>query len=376
MKIIYCTNTIHRVGGGERVLANKVNYLVKHGFDVSIVISSTNITPYYDLDPRVKIYSLDCDVSTHGLTGKLREYQTKKKYLKNMEALLLDLKPDVVVSMFDRYSRYIYKINDGSKKIVERHIGKYKHKQFLATWDKYTLGRVFTYLFCKYSEYAIYSSFDRFAVLTEEDKLLWGDMSNIIVMPNAFSYIPLHKSDVSSKRIVAAGRFVRQKRFNWLIEIWSKIAHKYPDWKLVIFGDGKTKKLDALVKKLGVEDFVELRPATKEIEKEFLNSSIYGMSSKYEGLPMVLLEAMSCGLPVVSYACKCGPRDIVNDGEDGFLINPGDMDSFAEKLGLLIENEEIRQRMGKAASENVLRFSEDVVMAKWIKLFNELASQS
>lgn len=376
MKIVYCTNAIHTVGGAERVLANKVNFLVSHNFDVSIVVWSPTKTPFYFIDPRVKVYSVDCELDIRGVFGKMRKYKAKSKYLNEMNALMNEIKPEIVVSMADRYSRYIYKLKDGSKKIVERHISKYKDKYYYTRYDDSFLGRIYTHYFHKYSDYKIYSQFDKFIVLTEEDKKSWGTMPNILAIPNALSSVPVSKAKLVNKRVIAAGRIVAQKQFHKLIEIWSKIARKYPDWKLTIFGDGDRESLYELIRQYNITDFVEVKPTTKDIEKEYLNSSIYALSSTHEGFPMVLLEAMTYGLPVVSYACKCGPRDMIVDDEDGFLIEFGDMDKFAEKLSLLIENEEMRQRMGKAASENILRFSEDVVMAKWIKLFNELASQS
>ena len=210
--------------------------------------------------------------------------------------------------------------------------------------------------------------------MTEEDKKLWGDLPNIVVIPNSVSFIPDQKSTNKEKRIIAVGRSSKQKQLDVLIKIWAKIAHKYPDWTLVTYGNGNLKPLKSLAKQLGVEEQVINNPPSLDVSCEMINSSIYTLTSKYEGMPLVLLEAMACGLPLVAFACKCGPRDIITDGEDGFLIEEGNWDLFAAKLSLLIENYDLRHKMGQIASHNVLRFTEDIVMNKWIALFDELVN--
>src|SRR5690606_38181772 len=136
-------------------------------------------------------------------------------------------------------------------------------------------------------------------------------------------------------------------------------------------------KLLELSKKLNILGSVEIRNATQEVEKELLGSSILAMTSRYEGFGMVLIEAMSCGVPVLAFACKSGPRDIIRDGEDGFHIPVGNKVMFIEKLTRLINDPELLHRMGEAAARNVQRFSEEMVMARWITLFQEsIAAQS
>lgn len=379
MKIVYCIKNITNGGGSERVVSNKANYLTREGYDVSIIsVESTPNQPFFHFDSRIKFYSLGCDSIykfKHRKTLKwfdIKRY--KKPFLKRLKPILEEIKPDITISLFDEYTPYTYMVNDGSKKILEFHFAKHKNAQYLAKLEKNAMGRLITHYYRR-KIYNITSHFDKFVVLTEEDKKAWGNLKNIITIPNALTFIPEIHSDLQAKRIVAMGRFTRQKQFDILIKIWSKIADKYPDWKLSIFGNGDAKKFTDLAEELGVSQSVEILAATKDVEGEFCKSSIYALTSKYEGFGMVLVEAMSCGLPVVSFSCKSGPSDIIRNGEDGFLIPPGNTDLFAEKLSLLIEDYELRHKMGEAGSQNVLRFTEEEVMPKWINLFNSLVNE-
>ena len=218
--------------------------------------------------------------------------------------------------------------------------------------------------------------FDRLVVLTEEDKTYCSHCPTTSVIPNPITTPSLEVSPLSDKVILAVGRLDNQKNFPELIDIWALIAKDYPDWKLRIVGEGYTDvRILKKVKEHGLEEQFELCPFTKEIQKHYLSASIYAMTSAFEGLPLVLVEAESMGLPLVSYACPCGPRDIIQDGQDGFLVEPGDKETFAARLRQLIEDEELRRRMGQAAKINSQRFSLENVMKQWVDLFAELTAE-
>ncbi|PXV58448.1 glycosyltransferase involved in cell wall biosynthesis [Dysgonomonas alginatilytica] len=376
MRIAYCVSRISNSGGRERVLANKANYLVKKGYEVYFILTETmRETPFFDFDPRIRFYSLECEFTAKGLKQQILHWKYKQIYIERLIKALDEIKPDISISVFDKFSRYLYKVSDGSKKVIERHFGKYKRPRYISRLENISWGKFITYLYRK-ADYDIVKHFDKFVVLTEEDKALWGDLPNIIAIPNSISFIPEEKSTNKEKRIIGVGRISEQKQIDVLIKIWAKIAKKYPEWKLVTYGNGDLASLKNLSAKLNIADQVTNNPATRNIEREMVSSSIFALTSKYEGFGLVLLEAMACGLPLVSFACKCGPRDIIAEGEDGFLIKEGDLDDFADKLSLLIENYELRHKMGVAASQNVLRFTEDIVMSKWIALFDELIKEN
>ena len=147
----------------------------------------------------------------------------------------------------------------------------------------------------------------------------------------------------------------------------------HPFWVLKIFGSGeKYDYVNNCIIESNLEKVIEIHEPTSDIQQEYLNSSIFVLSSRYEGLPMVLLEAMSCGLPVVSYDCKCGPKDIIKDGIDGFLVREGDIDDLARKIMLLIESEDLRKQMGTKAYQKSKLYSQETIMTKWEEVFESV----
>ncbi len=369
-KIIYCIPALANSGGMERVLSLKANYLVALGYDVSIITSDQmGRGVFFPLDERIKRYDLGInhEVSNGSLLKKVLGYPKRHiKHKRALSKLLKELKADIVISMFGDEASFLPSIKDGSRKILEYHFSKLKRLQYSRSglWQKVDEWRT------KQDE-EIVKKFDDFVVLTKEDKELWGNLNNIQVIPNPLTFDSLETASLNHKRIIAAGRLDFQKHFDALINIWAKLAPKYPDWRLDIYGDGQDRQaLQQQINQLGLEQSTALRQPTKDIQQEYLKSSIYAMTSRYEGLPMVLLEAQTIGLPVVSYACKCGPRDIIQNGENGFLIEPYDEDLFIKRLSALIEGEELRKQMGKKAKENSKRFNIETIMPQWEKIFN------
>ncbi len=370
-KIIYCIPALANSGGMERVLSIKANHLVALGYDVSIITSDQmNRAVFFPLDERIKRYDLGVnhEASNGSFLKKILGYP--KRHLKHKRALsklLKELKADVVVSMFGDEASFLPSIKDGSRKVLEYHFSKNKRLQYGRTglWRKIDEWRT------KQDE-EIVQQFDDFVVLTQEDKELWGNLDNIKVIPNPLTFDSPETARLSHKRIIAAGRLDFQKHFDALIDIWAKLAPKYPDWRLDIYGSGSDRELlQTQIERLGIEQSIALQKPTKDIQKEYLKSSIYVMTSRYEGLPMVLLEAQTMGLPIVAYACQCGPRDIITEGENGFLIEPYDEDLFIEKLSALIEDEELRKQMGKKAKANTKHYQIEQVMPQWEALFNQ-----
>jgi len=169
------------------------------------------------------------------------------------------------------------------------------------------------------------------------------------------------------------GRFYAQKGFDMLIEAWGIVAEKYPEWQLNIYGNGEFKdQLNAQIKEKGLTSSITLKDPVSNIVDKYTESSAYVMSSRFEGFGMVLIEAMACGLPVISFDCPDGPSDIIKDGEDGLLVENGNISKLADSILKLIENEDLRIRMGQKARENVKRYNHDIIMQKWVELFHTL----
>src|SRR5690606_9157382 len=311
-------------------------------------------------------YTEDLD---KGLLFRIMSFFFKqKKHRRLLESHLKSLRADIVVSMFDNDVGFVSKIKDGSKKVVEIHFSRFKRLQYgrkgLMGWiDKVRSGR----------DLKIVKRYDRFVVLTEEDKNYWGALDNIVVIPNANSFESDEKSSLMHKQVIAVGRYDYQKGFDDLIHIWKRVISEAPGWKLNIYGHGPLKEVfEALIDGLGLQESIELAAPVRNIKEAYLNSSILVMTSRYEGLPMVLLESQVCGVPMVSYMCKCGPKDVIKDGQNGFLVEEGNQDQFAEKLLLLMKDDVLRKRMGLAAIDNSKNYGEEKIMQRWISLFEGL----
>jgi glycosyltransferase involved in cell wall biosynthesis len=212
---------------------------------------------------------------------------------------------------------------------------------------------------------------DRFVVLTHEDGASWSELPKVEVIPDPLSFSPQVQSSLSSKRIIAAGRYVYQKGFDLLLHAWASVEKRCPDWELVIFGAGDRTPYERLASELSLQR-CSLNGPTADIEKEYLNSSLFAFSSRFEGFGMVLIEAMACGLPVVSFACPCGPKDIITDGIDGLLVENGNVSQLAEKIIYMIEHPEERTRMGANAVIKSARYKIDRLAKDWQQLFESL----
>ena len=171
------------------------------------------------------------------------------------------------------------------------------------------------------------------------------------------------------KRIVALGRLVEQKGFDLLIQAFTGLHTQYPDWRLVIIGEGPLKnELKQHVRRLNVEPLVSFLGRVKNPFSIFSHSDLFVLSSRYEGFPNALLEAMACGLPVVSFDCPSGPGEIIQDGINGILVPPEDRRALKEAMEKLIDNESLRVKLSKEASKVKERFSIEKIMPLWEKL--------
>lgn len=379
MKIIYCTHSTCNPGGMERVLLNKVTYLsALPEWEVSVVTTDQHQRPsFYPFPEKVRMTDLEINYSDDndkGIWKKITSYLCKRKeHKRKLTALLLKEKPDIVVSLYPSESSFIPDIKDGSKKVLELHFNKffriqYGRKGIIGLIDRWRTRQ----------DERIVRRFDKFVVLTNEDKGYWGGLPNIEVIPNAAIHVSKNYSEVKNKRVIAVGRLDYQKGFDRLIQAWKLVQHtgRFSDWKLDIFGQGEWREmLQQMIDKQGLQNTVKINPPTNAILNEYVHSSLLVMSSNYEGFGMVLVEAMSCGVPVISFDCKCGPKDIIQPGINGLLVPNGDIQALADAMMKVMEDEAYRKMLSLNARKVVDTYSEQAVMSQWILLFTSITAK-
>lgn len=378
MKLIYCTHSTYNPGGMERVLLNKVTYLsALPGWEVTVVTTDQHQRPpFYPFPEQVRMTDLEINYSDDndkGVWKKITGYLRKRKeHKRKLTALLLKEKPDIVVSLYPSESSFIPEIQDGSKKVLELHYCKffrlqYGRKGLLGLIDKWRTRQ----------DERIVRRFNKFVVLTNEDKGYWGNLPNLEVIPNAAKLVSKRYSDVKNKRVIAVGRLDYQKGFDRLIQVWELVQKtgKYTDWNLDIFGQGEWKEwLQLLIDEKHLSDTLHINKPTNRIYEEYAKSSIIVMTSNYEGFGMVLVEAMACGVPAIAFDCQCGPKDIIQPGENGLLVRNGDIEGLATAMMKLMDDAAYRQRLSENAKGIISTYAEETVMQQWITLFTTLVN--
>ncbi len=375
MKVLYCIGGTYNSAGMERVLAQKANWLVAHGYEVIIVTTEQRgRQPFFPLNPAIRCIDLGINYEENNgksVFNKLVHFPGKQRRHRRLLTQVLEQeRPDVTVSMFCNDLEFINSIPAGGHKVLEVHFSRFRRLQI----HRSGLWKL-TDIYRKDRDLRKASEFEKFVVLTREDASYWEGLTNVITIPNASPFENVPQCQLNAKRVLAIGRLNYQKGFDTLIDIWAHVSPRMPLWTLTIVGEGEDR--DMLISKIqeyGLQDTVELLPATKEIGEIYLGSSILAMTSRYEGLPMALIEAQSFGLPAVAFDCKCGPKEIIDDGINGYLVKEGFTRLFGRRLLSLMADSDLRHQMGQEARQRSARFSQDAIMAQWDRLFKSLVN--
>lgn len=362
MKILYNIAATWNAGGMERALALKANWLTSHGHRIIVATTDQRGLPNaFAMDPSITFHDLSINYDLNNgasFASKILHYPFKQiQHRQRLARVLREEKPDITVSMFNNDAAFIPRIKDGSRKVLEIHFSRFKKLQYgrKGLWALADRWR-------SRHDAKTAAKYDRFVVLTEEDCGYWGKLDNIRVIPNPRTFALDTPASLDSKTVLAVGRYCHQKGFDRLLQAWRMIDTQ--SWTLRIAGSGDPLE--------NIPDNVITGPSS-DIVEEYRNAAFLVMSSRYEGLPMALLEAQAAGLPIVSFACKCGPRDVLTDGVDGLLIPEGDVAALAAGMKRLMDDKELRRKMGAAAFRNSEKYDKERIMALWERLFHELS---
>ncbi len=362
-KILYITNQICGAGGLERVLSLKASYFADEmGYEVHLLTLNQGDIPLF--------YHFSSELKYHDVVAKGNSIQYFFAYLKGIKKVINKVRPDIISVCDDGLKGLLAPLffRFPIQFVYERHTVK---QAIMSMGNGGLVNRIKNSVVSKLANYGS-SLFDRFVVLTKQNSLEWPK-AKVAIIPNPTSFYPKKPASLEHKRVISIGTMSHVKRFDLLLKAWKLVAVKFPDWSLDIYGKPLLKEeLTDLSVELGIADKITLNNPVSNIEDKYLESSIYAMSSRYEGFGIVLIEAMSCGLSCVSFDCPYGPADIITDSVDGYLVPSGDVDVLAEKLMLLMGDATLLKEMGAKARENVKRFLPDEIIHKWDSLFEEL----
>lgn len=382
-KVYFVVFHAHAMGGIVRTVFNLASELVwDHGVEIISVIRRRD-RGVFPLDPRVKLTFLHDEVALRkspqrGLIHQLRQLLHRRtswlvherEFHFNKESLLLDLKllrrlhrlePGILVTT-------IPSVNIAAARFARRGVVTIGQEHVNFTGRRHLQRKMRDH----------YRKLDALAVLTRGDEedynaLLSGSRTRVHRIPNGLPRKQWMRADLDSKQVIAAGRYSPQKGFDLLVDAYQEVAREHPDWQLRVYGKGARRGyLQRRARDLQLHNHVLFMGQTDQLDEELARSSIFVLSSRFEGFAMVVIEAMAVGLPVVSFDCPRGPSDIITDGVNGTLVPPGDVGALAEGILDLLENPEKRRSYSEAALQTARSYEIDAIGQVWRRTFDEL----
>ena len=379
-KMVFCTPALYSAGGVERVVADKANYFSELlGYDVTIIVTEgKGRACFFPISEKVRIINYELNFEELWrlpFWKKVLVYSIKqRRFKKRLKSDLIQIRPDIAISTLRREINFLIEINDGSLKIGELHVNRANYRDLDAN-NSNPIKRLLSRMWMK-NLLGHLKRLDKLVVLTDSALNDWPELSNVVKIPDALPFKIEGKSELSAKRVLSIGRYAYDKGNDLLLQAWAIIEKQNPDWTLDIYGNGNREPYQKQMVELGVDQQrCHLFGPVADVKKEYLSSSVFVLPSRFEGFGLVIIEAMACGVPVVAFDCENGPRSIITDGENGFLIPPFDISLFAEKVMLLMKDQELRFRMGTNAQKTASQYEIDRIGQQWKRLFDELKQQ-
>jgi glycosyltransferase involved in cell wall biosynthesis len=377
MKIIYIIDTLASKGGAERIITNKMDYMASFwGYEISIITcyQNSNTPNAYILSEKINQIYLDIPFySQYKYKYPYRLYvknNINKRLIKRLSETISELDPDIIIGVGYFNADIICKIKCRAKKIIEVH----EPRPFTLAdpgLKRSLLSKVYMKIYRQRYFRSVEKEADVVATLTKGDAQEWKKAKRIATIPN-FTVVRSNDSyNENHKRIIAVGRLEWVKGYDRLLKIWELVSQKHKDWILDIFGSGSLEEaLNLNIKALKLKN-IKIHQFKSNIEDEYSNCSILLSTSYYEGFSLALIEAMQFGIPCIAFDCPFGPRDVIDDEKNGFVIKDGDIINFAKRLDMLIENPQLRKEFSNAAKLKVKQYDINIVMQKWKELFEK-----
>lgn len=352
-RIAFLIEAFANKAGMERVLAVVANAICQNA-EVTIITANQNGLK--------DAFMLNDDINRIDLCVELN----KKSYKRKLERCLGYKKYDIVVSMGGMDSYFLTDIKDGSKKILWYHFSYDIYKVFDNNLIKAWLHTIKRNVAAR--------KFDVVVALCSGDKKKWNNhCKKSICIPNPVTIKPYSISSCSNKEVFAVGRLQKQKGFDMLIDAWNIVCKSCPDWKLNVFGEGELRKcLERKIAENELADTITLCGVVEKIENEYIRNSLLVCSSRDEAFGLMIVEAESCGSPIVTFDCPSAPRELVHDGENGCVVPMGDIQGLANAIIMMLKDCELRKKMGKRSVELSERFQVEEIKKQWLTLFDEL----
>ncbi len=372
IRILYNIDDIQSKGGTQRVTIMKANYFAEQeGYEVFILVQKEYGLPAaFPLNEKIKVRKLEVSDILYGriipLLSLLKGIFSFSVAFRNA---IREIRPDIVITVPCNANEFFLPFLCGkAKSIREYHYSK--EMAHINALNTPRMKRIYFNAVNTLYQHT-FRFYDRFVALTKKDLEAWH-LPNGIVITNPIETDHSTLLTYHQKQVIAVGRYVYQKGFDLLMPIWKKVILHHPDWRLAIYGPGDKTECCQVLNSYGLEGSVTLHDAVPDIGNKYLESSIFVFPSRFEGFGLVLAEAMATGLPAIAFDCPCGPSDIISDEQNGYLIRPGNNDAFADKLALLMENEELRKQLGEKARIGMSKFEKERIMKCWEELFHLL----